>query len=124
MVDDDMTEQTAPAESAVNAAGAGPAGKPAMRERIVEAAAELFYTRGIRAVSAEKVIAKVGITKVTFYRYFRTKDDLIVAYLERRAKWERDAVAGAPPAAGGKGSQGVRLVAGGGGPHRRSPGIR
>jgi AcrR family transcriptional regulator len=34
-------------------------------------------------VSAEKIIAQVGITKVTFYRHFPTKDDLIVAYLER-----------------------------------------
>jgi AcrR family transcriptional regulator len=67
--------------------------RPPMRERIVEAATELFYAQGLRAVSAEKVIAQVGITKVTFYRYFPTKDDLIVAYLERRAKWERDAIA-------------------------------
>jgi AcrR family transcriptional regulator len=63
-----------------------------MRERIVEAATELFYAQGLRAVSAEKIIAQVGITKVTFYRHFPTKDDLIVAYLERRAQWERDAI--------------------------------
>jgi AcrR family transcriptional regulator len=67
--------------------------KVPMRERILEAATELFYAQGLRAVSAEKIIAKVGITKVTFYRHFPTKDDLIVACLERRAKWERDAVA-------------------------------
>jgi len=70
-----------------------------MRERIVEAAAELFYAQGLRAVSAEKIIAQVGITKVTFYRHFPTKDDLIVAYLERRAQWERDAIAQARQAA-------------------------
>jgi AcrR family transcriptional regulator len=64
-----------------------------MRERILEAATVLFYAQGLRAVSAEKIIAQVGITKVTFYRHFPTKDDLIVAYLERRAKWERDAIA-------------------------------
>jgi AcrR family transcriptional regulator len=64
-----------------------------MRERIIEAAAELFYAQGLRAVSAEKIIAQVGITKVTFYRHFPKKDDLIVAYLERRAQWERDAIA-------------------------------
>jgi AcrR family transcriptional regulator len=67
--------------------------KVPMRERIVEAATALFYAQGLRAVSAEKIIAQVGITKVTFYRHFPTKDDLIVAYLERRAKWERDAIA-------------------------------
>jgi AcrR family transcriptional regulator len=70
-----------------------------MRERIVEAAAELFYAQGLRAVSAEKVIAQVGITKVTSYRHFPTKDDLIVAHLERRARWERDAIGQARQAA-------------------------
>jgi AcrR family transcriptional regulator len=76
-----------------------PAAKVPMRQRIIDAATELFYAQGIRAVSAEKIIAQVGITKVTFYRYFPTKDELIVAYLERRAKWERDAIAGARQAA-------------------------
>jgi len=71
----------------------GTASKVPMRERIVEAATELFYAQGLRAVSAEKIIARVGITKVTFYRHFPAKDDLIVAYLERRATWERDAIA-------------------------------
>jgi AcrR family transcriptional regulator len=63
-----------------------------MRERIIDAAAGLFYAEGVRAVSADRVITKVGITKVTFYRYFPTKDDLIVAYLERRSASEREAV--------------------------------
>src|ERR1039457_3577722 len=72
-----------------------PAAKVPMRERIVEAATELFYAQGLRVVSAEKIIAQVGITKVTFYRHFPTKDDLIVACLERRAQWERDAIADA-----------------------------
>jgi AcrR family transcriptional regulator len=84
-------------EDATAAEGGAPVSRPAskvpMRERIVEAATALFYAQGLRAVSAEKIIAQVGITKVTFYRHFPTKDDLIVAYLERRAKWERDAIA-------------------------------
>jgi AcrR family transcriptional regulator len=91
----DMTE-----EGPGGGAGAArPASKVPMRERIVAAATELFYAQGIRAVSAEKIIAQVGITKVTFYRHFPTKDDLIVAYLERRAAWEREAIAGARQAA-------------------------
>ena len=77
-----------------------PASKVPVRERIVEAATALFYAQGLRAVSAEKIIAQVGISKVTFYRHFPTKDDLIVAYLERRAKWERDAIAHARQSAG------------------------
>jgi AcrR family transcriptional regulator len=91
-------------EDVTAADGGAPAARPAakvpMRERIVAAATELFYAQGLRAVSAEKIIAQVGITKVTFYRHFPTKDDLIVAYLERRAKWERDAIAQARRAAG------------------------
>lgn len=67
-------------------------GGPATRERILDAAADLFYANGIRSTSADRVIDRVGLTKVTFYRHFRTKDDLVVAYLERRAEWERDAV--------------------------------
>ena len=94
----DMTQAgTAAAEGA--APSSRSAAKVPMRERIVEAATALFYARGLRAVSAEKIIAQVGITKVTFYRHFPTKDDLIVAYLERRAQWERDAIAGARQAA-------------------------
>lgn len=87
-----MTDED-PTGAAGRAPATGPVPKVTMRDRIVEAATELFYAQGLRAVSAEKIIAQVGITKVTFYRHFPTKDDLIVAYLERRAKWERDAIA-------------------------------
>jgi AcrR family transcriptional regulator len=98
--------------------------KPSMRERIIEAAAELFYTQGIRAVSADKIIAKVGITKVTFYRHFPAKDNLVVAYLERRAQWEREAVGGAREVAAGNPAEGFRLIAEGIGAESCSPGFR
>jgi AcrR family transcriptional regulator len=65
---------------------------PSTRDRILDAASELFYAHGIRSVSADKVIERAGITKVTFYRHFRTKDALVVAYLERQAAWERGAL--------------------------------
>jgi AcrR family transcriptional regulator len=126
-----MTEQpagtpgaTAATAAAVAAVATSATGKPSMRERIIEAAADLFYAQGIRAVSAEKIIARVGITKVTFYRHFPTKDDLVVAYLERRAKWERDAVEGARQAAGGRVSEVFRMVADGIGAESCSPGFR
>jgi AcrR family transcriptional regulator len=86
-----MTDEDSTATEA--GVAARPAPKVPMRERIVEVATELFYAQGLRAVSADKIIAQVGITKVTFYRHFPTKDDLIVAYLERRARWEREAIA-------------------------------
>jgi len=63
---------------------------PETRARILAAASTLFYAQGIRATSADRVIAEVGITKVTFYRHFRTKSDLVVAYLEAQGTLERE----------------------------------
>ena len=62
----------------------------ATRERILATASELFYAHGIRATSADRIIESVGITKVTFYRHFRTKADLVVAYLTAQAAAERN----------------------------------
>lgn len=61
----------------------------ATRERILEAANDLFYGEGIRATSADRIIAEAGITKVTFYRHFPSKSDLVVAYLTLQAERER-----------------------------------
>jgi AcrR family transcriptional regulator len=118
---------TQPSEISTRSAAPGvesAAEKPSMRERIIEAATELFYAHGIRAVSAERIIAQVGITKVTFYRHFPTKDDLIVAYLERRASWEREAVEGAKDAAAGNVADAFRIIAEGIGAESCSPGFR
>ena len=52
-----------------------------VRERILDAATRRYYADGIRAVSADRLIAEAGVSKVTFYRHFPTKDDLITAYL-------------------------------------------
>jgi AcrR family transcriptional regulator len=59
------------------------------RQRILDAANELFYGHGIRATSADRIIEQVGITKVTFYRHFRTKSDLVVAYLAQQSAAEQ-----------------------------------
>jgi len=61
----------------------------ATKQRILDAAGELFYSQGIRATSADRIIEKVGITKVTFYRHFPTKSDLVVAYLGEQSRAER-----------------------------------
>lgn len=65
-------------------------GKPALREHILNIADELFYRSGIRATGVDAIIAQSGIAKTTLYRYFASKDDLVVAYLERRNQrfWE------------------------------------
>jgi AcrR family transcriptional regulator len=54
------------------------------RERIISAANALFYNDGIRGVSVDAVAAKAGVTKRTLYYHFKTKDDLVAAYLAGR----------------------------------------
>jgi AcrR family transcriptional regulator len=60
------------------------------RDRLFSAAINLFYRNGIRAVSVDAIAAEAGTTKVTFYRVFESKDDLIVQVLEEQSKrfWE------------------------------------
>lgn len=53
------------------------------REQILETAAQLFYREGFRAVGIDRIIAESGVAKMTLYKHFPSKDDLIVAYLER-----------------------------------------
>ncbi|SRR6266508_1014574 len=57
--------------------------RPAARERILEAASRLFLRDGFRAVGVDTIVAEAGIAKMTLYTHFPSKDDLIVAYLER-----------------------------------------
>ena len=54
-----------------------------VRQRILDTASRLFYERGVRAVGVDLVVDESGVAKTSLYRYFRTKDDLIVAFLER-----------------------------------------
>lgn len=58
------------------------------RDRILHTAHGLFYTHGVRATGIDRVIAQAGVTKVTFYRHFPSKNELILAYLHHRhALW-------------------------------------
>ena len=58
------------------------------RERILRTAHDLFYAEGLRATGIDRVIADAGVTKVTFYRHFPSKNDLILAYLNlRHERW-------------------------------------
>jgi len=60
--------------------------KPAcVRERILATARDSFYREGIRAVGVDTLIARSGVAKMSFYRSFRSKDDLVCAYLECEA---------------------------------------
>ncbi|WP_206245790.1 TetR/AcrR family transcriptional regulator [Novosphingobium terrae] len=57
---------------------------PPARERILKAAARLFQGAGIRATSLDAIAEHAGLTKRTVYYHFRSKDDLIAAYLAAR----------------------------------------
>jgi AcrR family transcriptional regulator len=60
------------------------------RERILETAYELFSRHGTRAVGVDRIVAESGTAKMTLYRNFASKDELILAFLERRdERWTR-----------------------------------
>ncbi len=60
------------------------------RERILTAAYELFSRRGIRAVGTDEVIERAGVARATLYRHFATKNNLVLAVLQRREEvWTR-----------------------------------
>jgi AcrR family transcriptional regulator len=64
------------------------------RQRILGVAAELFYRHGIRAVGVEAIAEAAGTNKMTLYRHFSSKDELVAEYLRQTAKaenecWER-----------------------------------
>jgi len=55
---------------------------PSARKRILETAQKLFYRNGFRAVGIDTIVAEAGVAKMSLYRHFPSKDDLIVTYLE------------------------------------------
>ncbi|WP_067699136.1 TetR/AcrR family transcriptional regulator [Nocardia jejuensis] len=68
----------------------------AARERLLDTATRLFYAEGIHTVGIDRIIAEAEIAKATFYRHFKTKDDLVVAYLEREYARQREALESVP----------------------------
>src|ERR1700755_1307857 len=55
------------------------------RERIVAAARDLFYRHGIRAVGVDSIAEAAGTNKMTLYRHFESKDELVAEYLRQEA---------------------------------------
>ena len=67
-----------------------------VRDRILSTARELFYKEGARSVGVDTVVAQSGVAKTSLYRWFPSKDALIVAVLEQESKdrwagWDRTA---------------------------------
>src|SRR5205814_8607280 len=52
-------------------------------DRVFEVASNLFRNQGIRAVGVETIVKQAGVAKISLYRNFASKDDLIVAYLNK-----------------------------------------
>jgi AcrR family transcriptional regulator len=64
--------------------GAKAAAGPSARERLLEAANELFYDEGVHTVGIDRVIERAGVAKASLYNTFGSKDELVRAYLEGR----------------------------------------
>jgi AcrR family transcriptional regulator len=80
-----MTPATRPVPAKARGAGSD------ARERILEAAYDLFSRQGIRAVGIDSIIERSGVARMTLYRHFASKDALALAFLERReGRWTRD----------------------------------
>ena len=54
------------------------------RDKVFEVAADLFYRQGVRAVGVDTIVKQAGVAKISLYRSFASKDELIVAYLQDR----------------------------------------
>jgi AcrR family transcriptional regulator len=72
------------------------------RERLLEAAGELFYAEGVQSVGIDRVIERAGVAKASLYSTFGSKEELVRAYLDERhariLRRLRAAVDGADPA--------------------------
>ncbi|MCM0622797.1 TetR/AcrR family transcriptional regulator [Nocardioides bruguierae] len=63
--------------------------RPSARQRLLEAADDLFYTRGIASTGVDAVIARAGVATASLYKNFAGKDDLVASYLDARdARWQ------------------------------------
>ncbi|MFD7834722.1 TetR/AcrR family transcriptional regulator [Streptomyces sp. NPDC059761] len=61
-----------------------PARRVTARERLLAAAARVFYADGIHSTPVDRIIEEAGVTRATFYRHFPSKEALVVAYVEAR----------------------------------------
>ena len=84
------------------------------RERILDAACELFYSRGIRNVSVDEIAAAAQTNKMTLYRHFESKDLLVAEYLKKLAgmseSWSADIERAHPSDAKGQLDAWIELV--------------
>lgn len=58
--------------------------KLSVRERLIKTASELFYIKGFNSTGINEIIEKANVAKASLYSHFKTKDDLLIAYLNER----------------------------------------
>ena len=80
------------------------------RQRLLEAALDLFYTYGFHAVGLDRILADVGISKQAFYKHFESKDDLTVEAVRLRDRWESEAFSRQVQERGGDDPRGMLLA--------------
>jgi AcrR family transcriptional regulator len=68
-----MSTTTAPSED-----------RPSPRERLLDAANELFYAEGVQTVGIDRIIERAGVAKASLYNLFGSKEELVAAYLASR----------------------------------------
>lgn len=85
-------ERTVPASKKSFCCDGDGTAKKTAATRVFEAARDLFYHRGIRAVGVDEIVCKAGVTKPSLYRAFASKDDLIAACLEESGREGRVAL--------------------------------
>lgn len=60
--------------------------KPRVRDRILETAGELFYARGIHCVGVDSIASEAGTNKMSLYRNFPSKEELVAEYLREQER--------------------------------------
>jgi AcrR family transcriptional regulator len=68
------------------------------RSRILDTATRLFYAEGIHTVGVDRVIAEASVAKATFYHHFKSKEELVLAYLTTEYQRQRGVLGGVPGA--------------------------
>ena len=71
-------------------AGATKSESSAVRQRIIDTAARLFYQQGYQVTGINQLIDEAGVAKASLYQHFRTKDEVLKAYLQQASQeWFR-----------------------------------
>jgi AcrR family transcriptional regulator len=84
------------ASDSARSAGSAQPKESRARRRILDTASALFYAEGVHAVGIDRIIAEAPVAKATFYNYFPSKDDLVLAYVQEQDETGRSAAAQLP----------------------------